>query len=455
MGFKLDTTAGSIFRLKGFSRYFENFSWIFAQKIATVATSFLVGIFVARYLGPANYGDLNYAISFSMIFGSFLSLGLRKIIVRELVKYPAAEGRLMGTGFVLNIAGFFVFFLLVATSLLFTGEDKHSKFFVLIVAAGCVFQSFNIIDQYFQSKVLSKKTTLCQFIAMTVAATFKLTLIVLKASLFWFVLAVVFETVVTSTGYIITYAAYCRKFTDWRFDLGLARGLLKVSWLYILSGLMVGIYTRIDQVMIKNMLGSRDLGCYSIAVKLVESWNMIPQLLSLSLFPAIVAASQSSKEIYQARMQSFYNMMVLGAMGIIVILIIVAKPVILLFYGDQYLPAVPSLQLYALSLFATIVGIASSQQLIAENLIRIDFLRTFSGMISNVGLNFLFIPAYGAPGAAAATAISYTIALLVTFVDRKTWPQAVMIIKAVCMVDLFRFASNRIVLLYRGLNQVL
>src|SRR3954471_11009688 len=88
-----------------FRKYFENAFWLIFEKGITLAAGVAVGIYVARYLQPENFGLLNYAISFVSIFSAFSTLGLDQIIVRELARNPEKKLDLLGTGFILKIAG--------------------------------------------------------------------------------------------------------------------------------------------------------------------------------------------------------------------------------------------------------------------------------------------------------------------------------------------------------------
>src|SRR6187551_3052415 len=88
-----------------FHKYFENVSWLIFEKGFTLIVGMVVGIYVARYLQPDSFGLLNYSISFVSIFSAFSTLGMDQIIVRELAKDPSNQRALLGTGFMLKMAG--------------------------------------------------------------------------------------------------------------------------------------------------------------------------------------------------------------------------------------------------------------------------------------------------------------------------------------------------------------
>ena len=141
---------------QGFRRYFANTSWLFAEKILSMVVSLLVGVWVARYLGPGRYGLFGYAQSFVGLFAVVATLGLDSILVRELVKDENKRDVLLGTAFRLKLLGAGAVILLLAVAVQFTSNDGYTNALIFIVASATIFQSFNVIDVYLQSKVLYK-----------------------------------------------------------------------------------------------------------------------------------------------------------------------------------------------------------------------------------------------------------------------------------------------------------
>ncbi|MBQ8766349.1 MAG: oligosaccharide flippase family protein, partial [Clostridia bacterium] len=81
---------------------FNNAKWIIICKIAQSLLQFLVGIICARYLGPSNYGLINYASSVVSFVIPIVKLGLDSTLVRELIDRPEREGEILGTSLTLN-----------------------------------------------------------------------------------------------------------------------------------------------------------------------------------------------------------------------------------------------------------------------------------------------------------------------------------------------------------------
>ena len=69
-------------------REVKNASWIIGEKIIQMVISFFVGILTARYLGPDNYGLINYANAYGAFFTAFCTLGINSVIVKNLIDNP-------------------------------------------------------------------------------------------------------------------------------------------------------------------------------------------------------------------------------------------------------------------------------------------------------------------------------------------------------------------------------
>ena len=171
----------------GFRKYFANTSWLLGERILRMAVSLFVGIYVARYLGPENYGLLSYANSFVGIFVALATLGLDDIVVRELVKNPEKREELLGTSFLLKIVGAVLMWLIIILTVTFTNNDIQTNSFIMIIAFGVVFQAFNVIDFNFQATVKSKYVVYAQFVQLIISSIVKLILVINEASLIWFV----------------------------------------------------------------------------------------------------------------------------------------------------------------------------------------------------------------------------------------------------------------------------
>ena len=370
----------------------------------------LVGIWVARYLGPEQFGVFSYAIAFASLFSSIAKLGLDGIVVRDLVREPEQRDSYLGTAFWLKLGGALIMLGAVALATQFTSSDRLTNLYILIIASGAIFQSFNVVNFYFQSQVLSKFVSICKMTQLLISSLLKLYFIFTGADLIWFVLVTLVDQLTLALSLYFAYR-YQKLGGFYRyFDVTLAKQLLKDSWPLIFSGLVVMIYMRIDQIMIKEMLGEREVGLFSAAVRLSEVWYFIPMIITASLFPSIVNAKKRSEELYYTRLQRLYTIMVWLAIAIALPMTFLSDWLVTLLYGEAYREAGQVLMVHIWAGVFVFLGVASGSWLISENLQWIAFYRTFSGAIINIILNFVLIPIYGLIGAAIATVIAQTMA---------------------------------------------
>jgi O-antigen/teichoic acid export membrane protein len=397
---------------QGFMKYFKNTSWLFAEKILRMVVGLFVGIWVARYLGPERFGLFSYAQSFVGLFTAIATLGLDGIVVRELVKDESRRDELISTAFWLKLTGAFVVLLILALAVNFTSNDHYANILVFIIASATIFQSFNVIDFYFQSKVLSKYVVYANIISLFLSSIVKIVLILNEALLIDFAWTVLFDSFVLACGYIYFFMKnnLSFKIQNLKFKREMAISLLKDSWPLILSGIVISIYMKIDQVMIKEMLDSEAVGQYAAAVRLSEAWYFIPMVIASSLFPAILNAKKMGTVLYQARLQKLYDLMVWMAIAIALPMTFLSDWIIELLYGGQYNQAGSVLMIHIWAAVFVFLGVAFSQYLTAENLTKKSFYRTLLGAILNVILNYILIPKYGINGAAIATLLGQFIA---------------------------------------------
>ncbi len=427
------------FSSDAFKKYFKNTSWLFTEKIARLTLGFFVSIYMIRYLGPVSFGNLSYALSLTGLFTAFASLGLDSIVARELVKEPLRRDEILGTVFNLRVFGGFAALIMLGTTILFTGDDAATMLLIAVIGLSLIVQAFFVIEFYFQSIVQIKYTALVQITNLVICGICKIVLIQLQAPVIWFAFSYLLEAIISSAGFVYVYNKTNLKLRNWYFRRNAAIALIKDSWPLIFSGLVIAIYMKIDQVLIKKILSQQETGLYAAAVKLCEAWYFIPLAVSASLFPAIMSAKSANRELFLSRLQKLYDILVWIAILIAIPVSLFAKNIMIILFGVKYLGAVNTLTIYIWAGVPTFLGVASTQYLIAENLTRILFYRTLAGMIMNVVLNILLIPIYGIDGSAFATLVSYSIATFSIAASAKTFFQLKMFLKAMLFIDFFSF----------------
>jgi O-antigen/teichoic acid export membrane protein len=408
---------------QGFKKYFKNTSWLFGEKILRMVVGLFVGIWVARYLGPEQFGLFSYAQSFVGLFVAIAGLGLDSIIVRELVKDESKRDALLGTAFRLKLIGTFFVLIALAIAVNLSQQDSLTTLLIFTIASATIFQSFNIIDFFFQAKVLSKYVVYANIISLFISSTVKVGLILNDAPLLYFAYSILFDSFILTCGFLYFYR-YKRYFiSQWFFDKNMARSLLKDSWPLILSGLVISIYMKIDQIMIKEMLNTEAVGQYAAAVRISEAWYFVPVIIASSFLPAIINSQKINKDIYYDRLQKLYKLMIWVSIFIAITMTFLSDWAVDFLYGEQYHQSGRVLMIHIWAGIFVSVGMITSQIVIVNNMQRNGLKATAAGSLFNVLLNYILIPVYGIQGAAIATIaaqiISGIIAPIYFKIDKK------------------------------------
>jgi O-antigen/teichoic acid export membrane protein len=393
----------------GIRKYFSNTSWLLGERILRMGVSLFVGIYIVRYLGPEKYGLLSYTMSFVWIFSALLDLGHREIIVRELVLYPEQRNVILGSAILLRLSGAVFLVSGVAVGLQLVDNDEQTSLMIVIIALGMAFQSWELIDYYFQSQVQSKYTAWAQTLQLIVASLIKIYLIIWQAPLIYFAAIFSLEYVITAALFLLIYKWQVGSFPIRNCNLKYAKQILKNSFPLLLTSMAILIYMKIDQVMLKELVDTETVGTYAAAVKLCEVWYHIPVIIAVSLYPAIIGVKDKDPALYHAQLQKLYTLLVWVALVLAIPITFLADWIIYILYGNEYIESVIILKIYVWAGIFVSMSLANNKWMVIENLQNYILLTTLLGMSCNIIFNVILIPSYGAPGAAVATLISYGI----------------------------------------------
>ena len=385
----------------------SNTGWQFADNLLRMGIGLVVGVWVARYLGPEQFGLLSYATALIALCAA-IAYGTEDIVVRDIVRVPECKDEILGTAFVLKlIGGLITSIAAIGVIFVLRPTDTLSHWLVGIIAAGTIFSAFNIIEYWFHSQVQAKYVAFTRIIAFLICSIVKIGLILVAAPLIYFAWVALLEIAVGSMGLMVAYRSQGNHLRDWRGRLQMARGLLKDSWPLMLSSMVIMVYLRIDQVMLGEMAGNEEVGIYSVAVRLAEMWYFIPMAVYWSVYPSIVEAKAVSEELFYERLQKLYNLMVFLAYAVGVPVTLLAQWLVPFLFGEAYARAGLMLAVLIWSNIFYSLEIARGSFLTVMNWSRIYLLTVSLGCLLNVLLNYWLIPLYGGMGAVIASLAAY------------------------------------------------
>jgi O-antigen/teichoic acid export membrane protein len=406
-----DTTSGPSLG----TRVFQNTITLLLGRGASVVLSLATSVILARYLGRENLGHYGALYAYLMLFAWLSTFGLEQILAREAAKRRSDAGHIFFTGSVVGVALALVsiaILLLLAPAFGYSGEMRlllliaaiDSQLLPPIRLSGIVFQ-VDMRQWYAVGIGLARQMLWLVAIAFLAFG---------KAAFFWVIVARTACGVVEAV--LSLYVTLKKGFLSrpWTFSFERARLLLRYGFPVALSVVAVGIYQRIDQVMLHKMTGDKTLGPYVVAVQMAELFSALPIALMGSLFPALSQAA-GQPDLFQRYLGISYRFILTVVFGVCAVLIPIAVPLVLLFYGKQFESSASLLIVLIWSEVPIFFGVALSTGLVAANLQRYLPVATIAGALVNIGLNLIVIPRWGALGASWATVVSYAVASIFMF----------------------------------------
>ena len=384
----------------------KNSSWLFTDKLLRLGLGVLVGAWVARYLGPLEFGELAFALAYIALFQSIANLGLDGIAVRDITQNESEAHSLLGTVFILRLcAGFFCWLSAVVGVALLKGFFDQSVLLTALVGSSLVFQAADTVDLWFQSQSQSRLTLFAKLTTYIVSNGCRIALILVGAPLVAFASIIFLEGLLSATGLALVYKSFsCDQ--HWSHSKLVAKRLLHESWPFMLSGVSIVIYMRIDQIMIREMLGPQQLGIFAAVLPLATLWQVIPVILNVSLAPHIARKKEESEAAYWLALQKVFVLYALPGWLITIPTIVSANWIVAVLFGPQYSEGAKVLSIYVLTNLFINMGMAQSLWMLNEGKSTLTLVSTLTGVLVCLVGNYFAIPRYGITGVAVIAVLA-------------------------------------------------
>lgn len=383
----------------------SNSFWMMGSKIYSMLVSLIVGSLSARYLGPANYGLLNYGTAIISFFTTVSALGFSFTIVVELVKKPEKSGSYLGTALILRLlTSLFSYVGIIAIVALLEPENKLLQIITALQAISVILNTYEILLYWFQMQLQMKFVTIASMVALTVTGVWRISLLVLNASVEFFALSNSVTALVC--GGIVVVIFFRTNHPKLSFNWNDGKYLLKGSYHFIISGLAVTLYSQLDRIMLGKIMSADMVGYYSAAMVIAVMWEFVPHALINSARPVITELKQTDEKEYLNKYKLL--LMSINILGLLVSIsfMIFGKLAVYILYGVSYAPSIGALKILIWSTSFSMIGTARVVWLVNEGIGGYEKYFTIMGSIVNIILNALFIPIWGITGAAVTTLIS-------------------------------------------------
>lgn len=386
---------------QGVADYVRNSIWLLLEHALRLVTGLLVGVQVARHLGPEQFGNLSYALAIVSIAASLSRLGLDAVAVGRLIRNPAASGTVLRTALGLRLLGASAALGLICLLAPWMSPDPAERVYIVIIAAGLLFQTADVVDFFYQASVRNGLTARFRSVQILASAVLRLVLIWNDAGLSAFVVATLLDQILLATIYGLLTRTHKEHFSQRDcFDRQLAGSLLIESTPLFVSSVFTAVYVRIDQILVRQLLGADEIGYYVAATNLSEALYFLPTLVASAVFPLLVAASQADELRYVQLRRFLYRGLVVFGITVPAATSLMAPQVIAALYGPQFETASVVLEIHVWTLVFVAYAALFAKMLIAQGHQRILPVLTFIGLVTDIACLGWLVPRYGLPGAA-------------------------------------------------------
>ena len=415
----------------------KNAMWLIGGRVAQMVLSLFVGILSARYLGPGNYGLINYATALVNFFMSLCTLGINSVIIKDFFDNPDEQGTAIGTSIGMRfVSTLFSAMLVISVSFILDYGEWQTIVVVALCSISLVFHVLDTIQYWFQYNYKSSVTAIATFIAYLATSVYKIVLLVLNKSVEWFAFATAVDYIVLGLMFLIFYKKH--NGPKLSFSLKKGKSLLRQSHHYILSGMMVSLYAQTDKLMLKQMLDEETVGYYSTAVALCTMWTFVLNAIIDAMYPTIIQSFKESKETFDKKNRQLYAIVFYVSVFVSLMFVLFGRVAIGILYGKEYLPAALPLSVVTWYTAFSYFGVARNAWIVSNEKQKYLKYIYVAAAVINVGLNAVFIPIWGATGAAFASLLTQIFtSIILPYCIKDIRPNAKLMLEAIILKDVF------------------
>ncbi len=416
----------------------NNAGWLISGRIIKLVLSVFVGALTARYLGPSDYGLVNYGSAYVTFFSALCTLGLNSVIIKDFVDNPHQQGLAIGSTLVMRLVSS-TMSVLITMGIVFV-IDKGEPLTLAVVALcgmGSIFHVFETFNYWFQYKYKSKITAMAVLLAYIVTSAYKIILLILGKNVCWFAFATSVDYIVVALFLYISYKKYGGEKLS--FSLSKSKSLFSVSRHYLASSIMVSIYSQTDKLMLKQIVGESEVGFYGIAATMCNMSAFVISAIIDSIYPTILRLKNQDYEAYERKNRQLYAIVFYVSAFISVCFTVFGELIIKILYGEEYLPTVNILKVVSWYTAFSYLGVARNAWIVSEGCQK--YLKYMYGCaaVLNVVLNLLLIPHLNGVGAALASLITqFFTSIVLPFAFKDLRPNAKLMLQAIVLHKTFR-----------------
>lgn len=380
----------------------KNASWIIVCRIVKMICGLVISMFTARFLGPSNFGLINYASSVVSFVLPVMQLGITSIIVQELINNPDEEGKILGTSILLCMfSGLICMGGVVTFALVANAGETETIIVCALYSFMIVAEALEVIIYWFQAHLMSKYSSIVSFFVYLVVSGYRVFLLITGKSVRWFAVSYALDQILIAAALLVIYKK--KSGQNLKFSFEWAKKLLAKGRYFIVASMMVAIFAQTDKIMLKLMIGSTATGLYSAAVNGADLTKFVFLAILDSFRPLIFENKKISQDKFKESVRDLYCITTYLALFQCIVTTIFASLIIRILDGAAYMEATSTLRIAVWYLTFCYYGSVRNIWMLAENQQKYLWIVNLSGAIANIVLNLVLIPVIGINGAAIAS----------------------------------------------------
>jgi O-antigen/teichoic acid export membrane protein len=365
---------------------------------------------VARQLGPDGKGILAAIAVYPTLIVSIAEMGIRQATVYHLGKKIYAERDIIATVMFLLCASSLLGIALCAAIYFLTSNPTFTLPMILLALAGI---PLSLASSMFQGILLGKEQ-IGKFSAVSwLTQLLKLaTVLVFVWLLGWGIAGELLGSLLTALVMALYAFWLVAKFVPlgFRFIPGLARDILTLGFSYALALFIISLNYRVDIVILERLVSPRELGQYTLGVNLAELLWQLPAALGVVVFSR--SANAKDAQLFSQSVAKLLRVTFVVAVGGALVLGLCAELFIRFVYGEAFLPSANVLRFLLPGIVAFTLFKVLNLDLAGRGKPMVALFTLLPAVLLNIALNFVLVPRYGINGSAAASTISYTVAMI-------------------------------------------
>lgn len=388
----------------------RNSGFLFINGFATNVLSFFAMLYIARYLGPEDYGIFSFAFAFIYFFSFIPDMGIHQILVREAAKEPEKAGKLIGNGTLIKFFLSFIALLLALILINVLNFPPSTKSALCIASLGLLISGTGAYGTIYEAKLRMEYSLLFNLASRVFLLAFVFLAVANHSTLNTFVLASVSATLLHNLLMVL----FSKKLVKVSFnvDLTLIKQLLKEAVPIAIASVFTVVYFKIDVLMLSFLRGDAEVGFYSAAYRLTDALVFLPSAFTTSTFPLMSKYFKDSFDSFSYAYARTFKYLFAGGLLIAVLVTFASEKIILIFYGPEYQNSVIALQILIWATAITFISVLISSTCISSGNQQIISKTALLAAFLNVILNLILIPSAGYVGAAVATVFSVSGSML-------------------------------------------